>query len=236
MARAPFQRGRPAAQRRRQRGQGLVEFALVAPVFFLLIFAMVDGGFLLYGVNAVDHAATIGSNELAALGNSDGSTNTADFTALNKMASAGLTTTALIKITEIDVQELVPNSNGDGFKTNADGTPMVWTTSTSPTGVGCTGGPTDSEDGSGACTNQYAFNSSGAYLLAGAWSSCASSTGDPSQCPPWPPGARDITAGQSSFVALKVSYTYTFFTDISGHLNLTTTKTFRLEPEVNVGT
>jgi hypothetical protein len=39
--------------------------------------------------------------------------------------------------------------------------------------------------------------------------------------------------GLSSFVALKVSYSYSYFTDVGSHFNLTALKTFRLEPETN---
>src|SRR5579884_2035150 len=86
-----------SSRRKRRRGQGLVEFALVAPVFFFLIFALVDGGFLLYTVNTVDQTATIGANSIAGQGRVD----TADFTALGKMAAAGLTTTALVNVQEV---------------------------------------------------------------------------------------------------------------------------------------
>lgn len=40
---------RPLTRRRRTRGQALVEFALVAPLFFLVLFAVVEAGrFMLY--------------------------------------------------------------------------------------------------------------------------------------------------------------------------------------------
>ena len=35
---------RPAKPRNQSRGQALVEFALVAPVFFLILFAVIEGG------------------------------------------------------------------------------------------------------------------------------------------------------------------------------------------------
>jgi hypothetical protein len=41
--------------------------------------------------------------------------------------------------------------------------------------------------------------------------------------------------GQSSFAALKVSYTYRFLTGIAPLAQLTTTKTFRLEPQLAPG-
>lgn len=41
---------------------------LVAPVFFFAVFAMMDGGLLLYSINALDQSTTIGSNSIAGLG------------------------------------------------------------------------------------------------------------------------------------------------------------------------
>jgi TadE-like protein len=206
-------------RRRRKHGQGLVEFAIVAPVFFFVIFAMIDGGFFLFSVNAVDQATTVGSNAIAGLGK----VSSADITAMQRIAaSAGLETTSLVTVKELDVEELVTNATTDGFTVHADGTPVIQT--------GCTGGPTGT-DGTNECIDQYKFGGSGSnppiVVING---TCLSSV-DASQCPPWPPSSRDITNGESSFVALKVSYSYRFLTGISGTVNLFTTKTFRLEPE-----
>ena len=197
-------RFRPAltspGRRRRQRGQGMVEFAIVAPVFFFVIFAMIDGGFLLYSVNAVDQATTVGSNAIAGLGK----VSTADTTALTRMAaSPGLETTSLINVTRVDIEELVTNFTGDGFSTNSDGTPTIQT------------------DCGGACVNVYLIGAGGAVT---------------SSTVPWPPGDRDVYNGQSSFVGLKVYYSYKFLTGVAGTANLTTTKTFRLEPQNAPGT
>ncbi len=205
----------------------MVEFALVAPVFFFVIFAMIDGGFLLFSVNAVDQATTVGSNAIAGLG----ILSNADITGMQRMAgSASLGATSLITIKEIDVEELQTNPTGDGFNVDAQGNPLIQ--------AGCT------PYGGGAtvpCVNKYSFSSFGSSptinVLNGGPSNggCASSV-DPSQCPPWPPSTRDVSNGQSSFVGLKVTYKYQFFTGISGTATLTTTKTFRLEPQNAPGT
>jgi Flp pilus assembly protein TadG len=196
---------------------------LVIPVFFFAIFAMMDGGLLLYSINAVDQSTTIGSNSIAGLGQ----VSTADITALQRMAAAGLETTTLIHVSEIDVEELVTNATNDGFSTHSNGTPIIQT--------GCANGPTGG-DGANECVNQYTFSGSGSgatVTVLNHWASCSASTGDPSQCPPWPPSVRNVTNGQSSFVAITVTYSYRFFTNIGGTFNLTATKTFRLEPETN---
>ena len=51
--------GRP--DRRRTRGQSLVEFALVLPVFLLLLFGLVDGARYVFASNAVSNAAREGA-------------------------------------------------------------------------------------------------------------------------------------------------------------------------------
>jgi len=208
-----------ARRRRRKHGQGLVEFMIVVPVFFFVIFAMIDGGLLLYSINAVDQSTTVGSNSIAGLGLASN----ADIGSLQKMSSAGLQTTSLVKVVEIDVEELVTNATNDGFSVHADGTPVIQT--------GCAGGPTG-VDGSNECVNRYKYSGASVVVM-DAWSSCLMSSGDPSQCPPWPPAVRNVVNGHSSFVALKVSYTYRFFTQVGGTFNLTALKTFRLEPETN---
>jgi TadE-like protein len=50
-----------ARMRRRGRGQALVEFALVAPMFFFLIFAIVDFGRYVYYVQVLNNAAREGT-------------------------------------------------------------------------------------------------------------------------------------------------------------------------------
>lgn len=46
---------------RRPRGQALVEFALVAPIFFLLLFAVIDFGRYVYYVQIINNAAREGA-------------------------------------------------------------------------------------------------------------------------------------------------------------------------------
>lgn len=42
---------------RRTRGQSLVEFALIAPLFFLLVIGLFDAGYAVYAYNTVSNAA-----------------------------------------------------------------------------------------------------------------------------------------------------------------------------------
>ena len=200
----------------------MVEFALVAPVFFFVVFAMIDGGLLLFSVNAVDQATTVGSNSVAGLGK----ISTADITALQRMAtSSSLGSTSLITVSEIDVEELVTNASGDGFSVDSTGAPVIQTDC-----VPYTGGS------AGPCVNKYKFTSYGANPVVNVINAGCTSAVDASQCPPWPPSDRDVYNGESSFVALKISYSYRFFTGVAGTANLTATKTFRLEPQNAPGT
>ena len=48
-------------RRRSQRGQGLVEFALVFPVFILLLFGILDLGRAVYAYNTIGDAAREGA-------------------------------------------------------------------------------------------------------------------------------------------------------------------------------
>jgi Flp pilus assembly protein TadG len=45
----------------RRRGQALVEFVLVAPIFFLILFAMIDFGRYVYYVQTINNAAREGA-------------------------------------------------------------------------------------------------------------------------------------------------------------------------------
>ena len=202
--------------RRAQRAQGFVEFSLVLPVFLLSLFSLVNAGFLLYCINAVDQSATVGANYIAAAGNAP----TADITGVQKMAAAGLGTTALINVTEIDVELLVDDSTNGGFKTNSDGSPQVATS--------C----------GGSCIDKYTFTSAGGGNYNVQVYNTSSPCSSASQCPPWMPENRAVKANTTdpdgpgpSFVALVIKYTYSFMGAPAGSISFTATKTFRLEPQ-----
>lgn len=52
---------RSSSQRRRSSGQALAEFAIVAPIFFLLLFAIIDFGRYVYYVQVLNNAAREGT-------------------------------------------------------------------------------------------------------------------------------------------------------------------------------
>ena len=67
--------------RARLRGQGLVEFALVLPVFLLVVFAIIDGGRFVYLSSTLSQAARegarLGAVEAGWMGSADASCGTA---------------------------------------------------------------------------------------------------------------------------------------------------------------
>ena len=52
---------RPSRSRRRTRGQALVEFALVAPVFFLILFAIIEAGRFMFYYETLNNATREGA-------------------------------------------------------------------------------------------------------------------------------------------------------------------------------
>ncbi|HLT18197.1 MAG TPA: TadE family protein [Thermomicrobiales bacterium] len=45
------------------RGQSVVEFALVAPLFFFMLFGVLEGGRMIYAYNTINHAAQEAARE-----------------------------------------------------------------------------------------------------------------------------------------------------------------------------
>ena len=94
--------------RKQRTGAAVVEFAIVAPVFFLFVFGIIEFGRMLMVQQTITHAAREGAR-VAAL---DGSTVNSVETAVNSYLSSALITEAAIEIT--------PNPPSDA----ADGQPV----------------------------------------------------------------------------------------------------------------
>ncbi len=62
----------PVRSSRKEFGQGMVEFALVAPFFFALVFAIVEGALLMNGQAAIDNADREGARVAALCGSTQG--------------------------------------------------------------------------------------------------------------------------------------------------------------------
>jgi Flp pilus assembly protein TadG len=104
--------------RRRERGQSLVEFALVLPLFLLLFFAIVDFGSAVFTYNSLTNAAREGAR--LAIVNQD---------------SASIVAKAKAQVSVAEVAD--PSVTIAFFDANADGSASGTSCSTAPTYFGC---------------------------------------------------------------------------------------------------
>ncbi len=77
----------------------MVEFALVAPVFFAALFGSLDGGLLMFSANAVNHATGLGMITVA----QEGTIATADTDAVTAITAGGIASTGFAKVDEVDI-------------------------------------------------------------------------------------------------------------------------------------
>jgi Flp pilus assembly protein TadG len=97
----------------------MVEFALVAPLFFAALFAALDGGLLMFSSGAVNHATGVGMITLA----QEGTSATADTDAVKAMMSGGIAAMGFAKLDEVDIYliHIDPTSGVVTQDTNACG-------------------------------------------------------------------------------------------------------------------
>jgi hypothetical protein len=194
---------------RGQRAQSTIEFALIAPVFFLIFFGIVNGGLLLFSRNALQHAADVGAAEIATEGTFTSGSSNADQLALQQMQQSGLDNVVLTKVTGITVQEEDPVSGPSG-------------NSLTPDTSGCGGKP---------CEMQYLYTgiTSGPTGSPSGWT-CNS----PSVCT-WPPDYPRATtqgpglSGSPAFALITVYFTFSTIGSFAS-INLAASVVFRLEP------
>jgi hypothetical protein len=120
------------AVRRRDRGiggsgQSVTEFALMAPVLFMMMLGMLDGGLLMFTVGTSRYAVTEGARLSAQLGNAT----TADDQAI-QLIRKHVGTTGVFSVTEVDIYKLNKDASGNLTpdpvlynKYRIDGSPMV---------------------------------------------------------------------------------------------------------------
>lgn len=77
----------------------MVEFALVAPVFFFVLLASIDAGLVMFVENAASQSAAAGMIRLA----NEGDSASADTSAIGDVMSTGIGTTNIGKVDEIDI-------------------------------------------------------------------------------------------------------------------------------------
>ena len=100
----------------------MVEFALVAPVFFAALFGALDGGLLMFSSGAVNHATGIAMITVA----QEGTSATADTDAIKAMMSIGVASTGFAKLDEVDI-----------YLIHVDPTTGLVTQDTNSCGVAC---------------------------------------------------------------------------------------------------
>ena len=112
---------------RRSRGQTITEFALVAPVLFLLLLGILEAGLLLFSVGTARFAAGEGARQESESGNAA----IADTLSIQVIRNTALGQTRLATVQHIDIQRQVEQANGtlapDGAHLNSyqlDGTPI----------------------------------------------------------------------------------------------------------------
>jgi Flp pilus assembly protein TadG len=112
---------------RRSRGQTITEFALVAPVLFLILFGVLESGLLLFSVGSARFAA----GECARQESESGNAANADTASIAVVNATALGQTKLASVQHIDIQRQIQQANGtltpDGAHINSykiDGTPI----------------------------------------------------------------------------------------------------------------
>jgi Flp pilus assembly protein TadG len=182
----------------------MVEFALVAPVFFAALLGALDGGLLMFSAGAVNHATGIGMITVA----QEGTTANADTAALTAMMAGGAAAIGFAKVDEVDI-----------YLIHVDPTTGAVTQDTNSCGV--------------ACVDRYGWNGAATTILNPATGSagCLDIPANSLTCiPPWPPGARDTSFANVTNIGITVKCHYSYLAFTAAQLNITQTRYFRLEP------
>jgi Flp pilus assembly protein TadG len=190
-----------------QRAQSTIEFAMVAPLFFLIFFGIINGGTLLYSRNALQHAADVGAVQIATLGNTEPYVDTGY--AIPAMKAAGMNNVMLTNVTEILVQKEDASGSGSGET-------LIVDTS------GCGDG--------GSATSGYPCEM--LYTPAN-WSNPTGCS--PSATCNWPSSNRNTSqtsglAGDPDFARLTIYYTFALVGGIATY-HMSASVIFRLEPQ-----
>ena len=115
------------SRRRREKGNSLVEFALIAPWFFFLFTGVVDAGFATYGLIAVQNAARVAAIHSAA----------------NATAATDQSGACAIVLQEL---QGLPNINSS-FSSNCTSNPVTVKVNYCDNSTPCTGSTTSVDNG-----------------------------------------------------------------------------------------
>ncbi|HYM50602.1 MAG TPA: TadE/TadG family type IV pilus assembly protein [Candidatus Limnocylindrales bacterium] len=89
--------------RGRQRGQGVAEFAIAAPIALVLLVGIIEAGLLMFGVGTASFAV----GESARVGAEAGNANDADSQIINAIRNTALGSETIVNVQEIDIQHLI---------------------------------------------------------------------------------------------------------------------------------
>ena len=101
-------RGGLLGKRKRSSGQSLVEFSLILPVLIFMLFAVLEGGFLVFVVGT----ARYGAEEVARQESQSANSLTADSDSIAVLRKTAIGTTTLGQVTEIDIYRMTEQGNG----------------------------------------------------------------------------------------------------------------------------
>jgi len=192
-------------RRRRSRGQALVEFAMIAPIFFMLLFGLLEFALIGMSVATYNFAAKDGARVGSLLGRTRSDV---DFQIVQDISSrsAGFVAAKILRVE-------VYRSDQTGALPTGGPPPTPECTYTPPFNfaVDASGTPTDP---GWACGSQIC-------------SSIAANT--------WPACARNDTLLNADYLGVKITYQYTYLTSFASGglsaLTLSATSVQRVEPQ-----
>lgn len=100
-------------RRQPDRGQALVEFALVFPIFLLIVFGIVDAGRLIFAYNALSNAAREGAR-VAVVNQAATGTNTCNTDSTAFAVGCAISAAPVLGLTPADVTVTYRNSADSG--------------------------------------------------------------------------------------------------------------------------
>ena len=104
-------------RRRAERGQGVAEFALCAPIALIMLLGIVEAGFLMFGVGTAAYAP----GEAARVGSEAGNSANADLQVIGTIDGTGLGQNGIVQVTEIDIYRLVEDPNTGQLTVDSNG-------------------------------------------------------------------------------------------------------------------
>ena len=100
-----------------QRGQGVAEFALCAPIALMALLGIIEAGFLMFGVGTAAYA----TGEAARVGSEAGNQANADSQVIAVIVGTGLGQNGVVNVTEVDIYRLIEDPNTGALTVDTNG-------------------------------------------------------------------------------------------------------------------